>query len=170
VQLALWDTAYVFYLLSQRGFLNFTVCRGQEEYEVCFFFVDQPSLGPVILTALQQRLRPLSYSKSHVILIAYAIDTPDSLENVQSKVCPLDLLFVAFFFIEDGIVASGLKRFGRYAGLLFPSFSLDARQIFVRLQVHQTPTGSCHGSGPRRWHKRLARAPTRNVLHSRSRA
>lgn len=33
-----------------------------------------------------QRLRPLSYSKSHVILIAFAIDTPDSLENVSVKV------------------------------------------------------------------------------------
>lgn len=32
-----------------------------------------------------QRLRPLSYSKSHVILIAFAIDTPDSLENVTVK-------------------------------------------------------------------------------------
>ncbi|KAH0833870.1 ras family-domain-containing protein [Lanmaoa asiatica] len=31
------------------------------------------------------RLRPLSYSKSHVILIAFAIDTPDSLENVSVK-------------------------------------------------------------------------------------
>jgi len=30
-------------------------------------------------------LRPLSYSKSHVILIAFAIDTPDSLENVSVK-------------------------------------------------------------------------------------
>jgi len=30
-------------------------------------------------------LRPLSYAKSHVILIAFAIDTPDSLENVTSK-------------------------------------------------------------------------------------
>jgi len=30
-------------------------------------------------------LRPLSYSKSHVILIAFAIDTPDSLENVSNK-------------------------------------------------------------------------------------
>jgi len=30
-------------------------------------------------------LRPLSYSKSHVILIAFAIDTPDSLENVTVK-------------------------------------------------------------------------------------
>lgn len=32
-----------------------------------------------------KRLRPLSYSKSHVILIAFAIDTPDSLENVSVK-------------------------------------------------------------------------------------
>ncbi|KAH9941428.1 ras-domain-containing protein [Amylocystis lapponica] len=31
------------------------------------------------------RLRPMSYSKSHVILIAFAIDTPDSLENVTVK-------------------------------------------------------------------------------------
>jgi len=30
-------------------------------------------------------LRPLSYSKSHVILIAFSIDTPDSLENVKVK-------------------------------------------------------------------------------------
>lgn len=28
----------------------------------------------------------MSYSKSHVILIAFAIDTPDSLENVTVKV------------------------------------------------------------------------------------
>ena len=33
-----------------------------------------------------QRLRPMSYSKSHVILIAFAIDTPDSLDNVSVKV------------------------------------------------------------------------------------
>jgi small GTP-binding protein len=32
-----------------------------------------------------ERLRPLSYSKAHVILIAFAIDTPDSLENVTVK-------------------------------------------------------------------------------------
>jgi len=32
-----------------------------------------------------ERLRPLSYSKSHVILIAFAIDVPDSLENVTVK-------------------------------------------------------------------------------------
>jgi len=32
-----------------------------------------------------ERLRPLSYSRSHVILIAFAIDTPDSLDNVTVK-------------------------------------------------------------------------------------
>ncbi|KIM76664.1 hypothetical protein PILCRDRAFT_77517 [Piloderma croceum F 1598] len=31
------------------------------------------------------RLRPLSYSGSHVILISFAIDFPDSLANVQEK-------------------------------------------------------------------------------------
>ena len=33
-----------------------------------------------------ERLRPMSYSQSHVILIAFAIDTPDSLDNVTVKV------------------------------------------------------------------------------------
>ncbi|KAK8846584.1 hypothetical protein IAR55_005670 [Kwoniella newhampshirensis] len=32
-----------------------------------------------------ERLRPLSYSKAHVILIAFSVDTPDSLENVSQK-------------------------------------------------------------------------------------
>lgn len=34
------------------------------------------------------RLRPLSYPDSHVILICFAIDSPDSLDNVQEKVFP----------------------------------------------------------------------------------
>lgn len=32
-----------------------------------------------------ERLRPLSYAKSHVILICFALDMPDSLENVTVK-------------------------------------------------------------------------------------
>ena len=32
-----------------------------------------------------ERLRPLAYSKAHVILIAYSVDTPDSLDNVKHK-------------------------------------------------------------------------------------
>lgn len=37
------------------------------------------------------RLRPLSYPDSHVILICFAIDSPDSLDNVQEKVRKLQL-------------------------------------------------------------------------------
>jgi len=32
-----------------------------------------------------ERLRPLAYAEAHVILIGYAVDNPESLENVQSK-------------------------------------------------------------------------------------
>lgn len=32
-----------------------------------------------------ERLRPLSYSQAHVILIAFSLDTPDSLENITVK-------------------------------------------------------------------------------------
>jgi len=32
-----------------------------------------------------ERLRPLSYSRAHVVVIAFAIDVPDSLDNVRSK-------------------------------------------------------------------------------------
>ena len=43
-----------------------SICRlGQEDYD---------------------RLRPLSYPDSHVILICFAVDSPDSLDNVQEKV------------------------------------------------------------------------------------
>lgn len=32
-----------------------------------------------------ERLRPLAYSKAHVLLIGFSVDTPDSLENVKAK-------------------------------------------------------------------------------------
>ena len=32
-----------------------------------------------------ERLRPLSYNNSHIILIAFSLDTPDSLDNARSK-------------------------------------------------------------------------------------
>jgi Ras homolog gene family, member A len=40
------------------------------------------------------RLRPLSYPDSHVILICFAIDSPDSLDNVQEKVLHQSCAFV----------------------------------------------------------------------------
>lgn len=33
-----------------------------------------------------ERLRPLAYSKAHVLLIGFSVDTPDSLDNVKTKV------------------------------------------------------------------------------------
>jgi len=38
------------------------------------------------------RLRPLSYPESHVILIVFSIDFPVSLANVEDKVCPISPL------------------------------------------------------------------------------
>lgn len=38
------------------------------------------------------RLRPLSYPDSHVILICFAVDSPDSLDNVQEKVSVSSLI------------------------------------------------------------------------------
>ena len=42
------------------------------------------------------RLRPLSYPDSHVILICFAVDSPDSLDNVQEKVRLTPLSLVLF--------------------------------------------------------------------------
>lgn len=43
-----------------------------------------------------ERLRPLAYSRAHVILIGFSVETPDSLENVKHKVrlAPAVSLFV----------------------------------------------------------------------------
>ena len=47
------------------------------------------------------RLRPLSYPDSHVILICFAIDSPDSLDNVQEKVCSGPLRFLRSFWVVN---------------------------------------------------------------------
>ena len=60
VQLTIWDTAFT----PLVTWLNF---RGQEDYE---------------------RLRPLSYNNAHVILVGFAVNAPDSLDNVPTKVIP----------------------------------------------------------------------------------
>jgi Ras homolog gene family, member A len=47
------------------------------------------------------RLRPLSYPDSHVILICFAIDSPDSLDNVQEKVSRA-LLYLQWLSYPEG--------------------------------------------------------------------
>ena len=41
---------------------------------------------------LSERLRPLLYPNSHVIVICYAVDRPETLQNVTDKVRTLSLL------------------------------------------------------------------------------
>lgn len=71
VELALWDTAgkHLISMGYTKGLSMLTrfivVYPGQEDYD---------------------RLRPLSYPDSHVIMICFAVDSPDSLDNVQEKV------------------------------------------------------------------------------------
>ena len=60
------------------------------------------------------RLRPLSYPDSHVILICFAVDSPDSLDNVQEKV----EFFLFFFFVP---------HFFKFWWLLFVLFVVDFR-------------------------------------------
>ncbi|WVF67430.1 hypothetical protein IAT40_002186 [Kwoniella sp. CBS 6097] len=75
VELALWDTAgqedYE-YVLSSNNPMH-------EVYALILFLI------LFLFVAAHSRLRPLSYPDSHVILICFAIDSPDSLDNVQEK-------------------------------------------------------------------------------------
>lgn len=50
------------------------------------------------------RLRPLSYPDSHVILICFAVDSPDSLDNVQEKVCKHDPTLTAEMTMKSNTV------------------------------------------------------------------
>ncbi|KAH8824542.1 P-loop containing nucleoside triphosphate hydrolase protein [Flagelloscypha sp. PMI_526] len=53
-----------------------------------------------------ERLRPLAYAGSHVILIAYSIDCPDSLENVEYKWIPE----LQHFIPKHPIILVGCKK------------------------------------------------------------
>ncbi|KAH7098126.1 hypothetical protein BKA62DRAFT_622996 [Auriculariales sp. MPI-PUGE-AT-0066] len=53
------------------------------------------------------RLRPLSYPDSHVILICLAVDSPDALENVQEKVLTFEgcgVLITVRFIVDLGVI------------------------------------------------------------------
>ena len=73
------------------------------------------------------RLRPLFYPDSHVILICFSISNPDSLSNVEYKVCPLiDLIFIRS---KSTAYYSGYLRSGTSALVCLLSLSV-ARRTF----------------------------------------
>jgi small GTP-binding protein len=70
-----------------------------------------------------ERLRPLAYSKAHVILIGFSVDTPDSLDNVKHKVQTHPQRRSADVSRLTYCYYSGLKKLNDCAPA-FPSFSL----------------------------------------------
>ena len=65
------------------------ICAILDSYRKQCVIDDEVALLDVLDTAGQEeydRLRPLSYPESDVILIVFAIDYPPSLGNVQDKV------------------------------------------------------------------------------------
>jgi small GTP-binding protein len=57
-----------------------------------------------------ERLRPLAYSKAHVLLIGFAVDTPDSLENVRHKVSHVIVIINADSSLTTKTVDRGGER------------------------------------------------------------
>lgn len=57
-----------------------------------------------------ERLRPLAYAKAHVILVAFSVDTPDSLDNVKHKVRGTGRCALRYSYSRCVIVDFGSKR------------------------------------------------------------
>lgn len=72
------------------------------------------------------RLRPLSYPDSHVILICFAVDSPDSLENVQEKVREISML-IKYRAITILLYSGSLKYFTSVK--VYPFSWLDVKKI-----------------------------------------
>jgi len=88
VELSLWDTAGEC-IIKMKLFANSSLfLQGQEEFD---------------------RLRSLSYAETHVVMICFSVDNPVSLENVESKVCQSQPLWIRFLFLFESI--SGWMKF-----------------------------------------------------------
>ena len=70
------------------------------------------------------RLRPLFYPDSHVILICFSISNPDSLSNVEYKVCPL---------IDPSFIRSKSTSSSHYSGC--PRLPTSALVCLLSLSV-----------------------------------
>lgn len=84
------------------------------------------------------RLRPLSYPDSHVILICFAIDSPDSLDNVQEKVCFMFYLSTPY---------NGSSRIGAKKSLVF-SFECETKVRWLTITTLVDFRGSSLLPGP----------------------
>ena len=80
VELALWDTA------GQEDYWK--GFRGILRVHMVFDFLFRKELCLLELPFFYDRLRPLSYPDTDVILMCFSIDSPDSLENIPEKWVP----------------------------------------------------------------------------------
>ena len=79
------------------------------------------------------RLRPLSYPESDVILIVFSVDFPTSLANVQDKVRVSDILSVRT--INDARTRSGFQKWHISVKKLLSSSS-ERRLIYDAMTRH----------------------------------
>ena len=85
MELVLWDTAGNIGVQRQRESLRIIISSGQEDYD---------------------RLRPLSYPDTNVLLLCFSISSPDSLENIPERWVPE----VKHFCPKVPVVLVGLKK------------------------------------------------------------
>jgi hypothetical protein len=105
------------------------------------------------------RLRPLSYPESNVILIVFSVDFPVSLGNVQDKVC-LHVHWHKSLF--DGGYRSGILKSITFVKEL-PSFSSVQRLISGEMSKQDACLArkvrpQCHQNKELRLHERLERS------------
>ena len=110
------------------------------------------------------RLRPLSYPDSHVILVCYAVDSPDSLENVQEKVDVLKIL----------MLYSGFRKYFISAPACPSSSSAAKRtceEIQRRLKNSKKPNNlQSRLSKDKQSHKRLEHTNSSNAVLGQTKA
>ena len=84
---------------------------------------------------IRSRLRPLSYPDSHVILICFAIDSPDSLDNVQEKASRV------LYVLVHTLTISGSRRCSTSARVCQSSLSRARRICETTPKPNKTSPG-----------------------------
>lgn len=67
---------------------SFVLFRLTHPFFVCFFLQVELALWDTAGQEDYDRLRPLSYPDTDVILMCFSVDSPDSLENIPEKWTP----------------------------------------------------------------------------------